>query len=50
MLKLGLKREGDAERTDANIAKAFEMTGWEPQYPIRGYCKGRNCFSKIKIV
>ena len=30
-VEVGPKREGDAERTDANIVKAFEMLGWEPQ-------------------
>ena len=30
-VKVGPKRNGDAERTDANIVKAFEMLGWEPQ-------------------
>ena len=30
-VKVGPKRDGDAERTDANIVKAFEMLGWEPQ-------------------
>ncbi len=31
MIDVGPKRDGDAERTDANIVKAFEMLGWEPQ-------------------
>ena len=31
MINVGPKRDGDAERTDANIVKAFEMLGWEPQ-------------------
>ena len=30
-VEVGPKRDGDAERTDANIVKAFEMLGWEPQ-------------------
>ena len=30
-VEVGPKRDGDAERTDANIVKAFEMLGWEPE-------------------
>ena len=30
-VEVGPKRDGDAERTDANIVKAFELLGWEPQ-------------------
>ena len=30
-VEVGPKRDGDSERTDANIVKAFEMLGWEPQ-------------------
>lgn len=47
-VEVGPKREGDAERTDANIAKAFEMTGWEPQYSLEDIVKDEIAFQDKK--
>jgi len=47
-VKVGPKREGDAERTDANIAKAFEMTGWEPQYSLEDIVKDEIAYQDKK--
>lgn len=47
-VEVGPKREGDAERTDANIAKAFELTGWEPQYSLEDIVKDEIAFQDKK--
>ena len=47
-VEVGPKREGDAERTDANIAKAFEMTGWEPQYSLEDIVRDEIAFQDKK--
>ena len=47
-VEVGPKREGDAERTDANIAKAFEMTGWEPQYSLEDIVKDEIAYQDKK--
>lgn len=47
-VEVGPRREGDAERTDANIAKAYEMTGWEPQYSLEDIVKDEIAFQDKK--
>jgi UDP-glucose 4-epimerase len=47
-VEVGPKREGDAERTDANIAKAFELTGWEPQYSLEDIVKDEIAYQDKK--
>ena len=47
-VEVGPKRQGDAERTDANIAKAFEMTGWEPQYSLEDIVRDEIAFQDKK--
>jgi UDP-glucose 4-epimerase len=47
-VEVGPKREGDAERTDANIAKAYEMTGWEPQYTLEDIVRDEIAFQNKK--
>ena len=47
-VEVGPRREGDAERTDANIAKAFELTGWEPQYSLEDIVKDEIAFQDKK--
>jgi len=47
-VEVGPKREGDAERTDANIAKAFELTGWEPQYSLEDIVRDEIAFQDKK--
>jgi UDP-glucose 4-epimerase len=48
MIDVGPKRDGDAERTDANIVKAFEILGWEPQNMLEDIVRDEITFQSKK--
>jgi UDP-glucose 4-epimerase len=47
-IDVGPKRDGDAERTDANIVKAFEILGWEPQNMLEDIVRDEITFQSKK--